>query len=67
MERYHFENKNRKSEKVKESKVTTFLCPTCGSKELFYEAGLISGYKYHCKDCDYIGTFVIEKDFEVDS
>jgi predicted RNA-binding Zn-ribbon protein involved in translation (DUF1610 family) len=49
----------------KDSKVTTFLCPTCGSKELFYEAGLISGYKYHCKDCDYIGSFVIEKDFKV--
>ena len=49
----------------KTSKVTTFLCPSCGSKELYYEAGLISGYKYHCKDCDYIGSFVIEKDFEV--
>jgi predicted RNA-binding Zn-ribbon protein involved in translation (DUF1610 family) len=46
-------------------KVTTFLCPSCGSKELYYEAGLISGYKYHCKDCDYIGSFIIEKDFKI--
>ncbi len=55
----------QKSEKEPE-KVTTFLCPSCGSKELYYESGLISGYKYHCKDCDYIGSFVIEKDFKID-
>ena len=37
-------------------------CPQCGSANLYYEAGLVTGYKYHCKDCDYIGAFVIEKD-----
>jgi predicted RNA-binding Zn-ribbon protein involved in translation (DUF1610 family) len=58
-------DKSDKRPKQKGEKVTTFLCPSCGSKELYYEAGLISGYKYHCKDCDYIGSFVIEKDFEV--
>jgi predicted RNA-binding Zn-ribbon protein involved in translation (DUF1610 family) len=58
-------DKGQKKKTKKESKVTTFLCPECGSKELYYEAGLISGYKYHCKDCDYLGSFVIEKDFEV--
>jgi predicted RNA-binding Zn-ribbon protein involved in translation (DUF1610 family) len=58
-------DKAEKKKSKKESKVTTFLCPECGSKELYYEAGLISGYKYHCKDCDYLGSFVIEKDFEV--
>ena len=57
--------KNKKPQKT--GKVTTLLCPTCGSKELYYEAGLISGYKYHCKDCDYIGTFVIEKDFKINN
>ena len=46
-------------------KVKVLLCPTCGGRELYYEAGLITGYKYHCKDCDYIGAFVIEKDFWV--
>ncbi|MEM2899610.1 MAG: hypothetical protein QXT63_02355 [Thermoplasmata archaeon] len=39
-------------------------CPECGSNELYYEAGLITGYKYHCKKCDYIGSFVIEKKIE---
>jgi len=37
-------------------------CPECGSASLYYEAGLVTGYKYHCKDCDYIGSFVIEKE-----
>jgi hypothetical protein len=46
-------------------KVVTLLCPMCGGKELYYEAGLITGYKYHCKDCDYIGAFVIEKEFKI--
>ncbi|WP_455392970.1 hypothetical protein [[Eubacterium] cellulosolvens] len=56
----------KEREPSRSEKITTFICPDCGGKELYYEAGLISGYKYHCKDCDYIGTFVIEKDFEVD-
>lgn len=37
-------------------------CPQCGSGRLYYEAGLMTGYKYHCKSCDYIGPFVIEMD-----
>lgn len=40
------------------------ICPQCGGNELYYEAGLITGYKYHCKDCDYIGAFIIETDIE---
>lgn len=65
-EKYDMPKKGKDTDTVSEpKKVTTFLCPTCGSKELYYEAGLISGYKYHCKDCDYIGSFVIEKDFKV--
>ena len=37
-------------------------CPHCGSASLYYEAGLVTGYKYHCRDCDYVGAFVIERD-----
>ncbi|MDD1768272.1 MAG: hypothetical protein LUQ27_06905 [Methanomassiliicoccales archaeon] len=40
------------------------VCPQCGSSDLYYEAGLLTGYKYHCKRCDYIGPLVIEKDLE---
>ncbi|MCK5024050.1 MAG: TFIIB-type zinc ribbon-containing protein [Thermoplasmata archaeon] len=40
-------------------------CPHCGSADMHYEAGLITGYKYHCNKCDYVGAFVIEKDIPV--
>jgi len=40
-------------------------CPQCGSSDLYYEAGLITGYKYHCKRCQYVGSFVIEKEIEI--
>jgi transposase-like protein len=43
-------------------KKTVLVCPHCGSASLYYEAGLVTGYKYHCKDCDYVGALVIEKD-----
>lgn len=43
---------------------TVLTCPQCGSADLYYEAALITGYKYHCKKCDYIGAFVIEKDID---
>jgi predicted RNA-binding Zn-ribbon protein involved in translation (DUF1610 family) len=43
---------------------TVLTCPQCGSADLYYEAGLITGYKYHCKNCGYIGAFVIEKDLD---
>ncbi|MEM4729784.1 MAG: hypothetical protein QXH42_08535 [Thermoplasmata archaeon] len=36
-------------------------CPQCGSRELYYEAGLITGYKYHCKRCQYMGPLVIQE------
>ncbi|MEM3852411.1 MAG: hypothetical protein QXP70_05365 [Methanomassiliicoccales archaeon] len=39
-------------------------CPVCGSTELYYEAGLITGQKYHCSKCDYIGPLVFERDIE---
>lgn len=41
-------------------------CPQCGGHDLYYENALITGYKYHCKDCDYIGPFIIEQDVDLD-
>ena len=46
-------------------KTSFLLCPQCRSPDLYYEAGLVTGYKYHCRKCNYVGTFVIEKDVEV--
>lgn len=37
------------------------FCPVCGGSDLYHEAGGMIG-KYHCKRCDYVGVFVIEKD-----
>lgn len=50
----------------KRKKRSVLTCPQCGSADLYYEAGLITGYKYHCKRCNYIGAFVIEKDIEME-
>lgn len=43
---------------------TVRTCPDCGSTELVPEAGFMTGYKYHCQDCDYVGALVIEQDIE---
>ncbi len=42
--------------------VKVLQCPQCGSADIHYEAGLITGQKYRCKKCGYVGAFVIEKD-----
>ena len=39
-------------------------CPQCGGTNIYYENALITGYKYHCKDCDYIGALIIEEDVD---
>jgi predicted RNA-binding Zn-ribbon protein involved in translation (DUF1610 family) len=54
---------HRRRKRAETVKVLT--CPDCGSSDLYYETGLITGYKYHCKKCDYIGSFVIEKSAKI--
>jgi uncharacterized protein (DUF983 family) len=49
----------------KRRSVKTTICPECGSTDMYYEAGLITGYVYHCKRCDYTGSFVVEKELHV--
>jgi predicted RNA-binding Zn-ribbon protein involved in translation (DUF1610 family) len=39
-------------------------CPQCGGTNIYYENALITGYKYHCKDCDYVGALIIEEDIK---
>jgi len=50
----------------KKIKRTILTCPNCGSADLYYETALITGQKYHCKRCNYVGSFVIEKDVEAE-
>lgn len=42
---------------------TILVCPQCGSPEIFYEIGGITG-TYHCKNCDYLGAVIFEQDVE---
>ena len=59
-----FSRRKRKGDEGPNKRRKVLTCPQCGSADLYYEAGLITGYKYHCKKCNYIGAFVIEKDID---
>ena len=54
----------KKSKTGKKRTIRVLTCPQCGSADLYYENALITGYKYHCKKCGYIGAFVVEKKIE---
>ncbi|MCX6652446.1 MAG: hypothetical protein NT137_03720 [Methanomassiliicoccales archaeon] len=43
------------------------ICPQCGSTDIFYEAGGITGQVYHCKKCDYIGALILEQEMDEES
>ncbi len=46
-------------------KMKVLTCPQCGGYNVYYEAGMTTGAKYHCQDCDYLGALVVEKDISV--
>jgi len=54
----------QKTRQGKKRIIRVLTCPQCGSADLYYENALITGYKYHCKRCGYIGAFVVEKQVE---
>ena len=37
-------------------------CPQCLSYNIIYDAGLITGQRYHCLACDYVGSLVLEEE-----
>lgn len=43
---------------------SVLLCPQCGSERIVYDAALITGQRYHCLACNYIGSFVVERDLK---
>jgi predicted RNA-binding Zn-ribbon protein involved in translation (DUF1610 family) len=49
-------------EASKETNPTILVCPQCGSTNVTYYMGMKTGVQYQCKDCDYVGAFIIEKD-----
>ena len=36
----------------------------CGSTDIYYVAGMITGQVYHCKNCGYEGSLIVEIDEE---
>ena len=50
--------------KKNELRKRVLRCPQCGGTNIYYENALITGYKYHCKDCNYVGALIIEEDIE---
>ena len=46
-------------------KMVAQICPECGHDELYLEGGLIAGHIYHCKKCDYVGAFVLEREIDL--
>ncbi len=37
-------------------------CPSCGSIRVVLNAGAITGQVYHCLDCQYLGSLILEVD-----
>jgi predicted RNA-binding Zn-ribbon protein involved in translation (DUF1610 family) len=37
-------------------------CPMCGSTQVELAAGQITGQVYHCRDCQYVGSLILEVD-----
>jgi transposase-like protein len=56
--------KNMKPSGERKKKKKVLRCPQCGSDDITYELGLITGYKYHCKKCQYVGVLVVEDEDE---
>lgn len=40
------------------------VCPQCGSDRIILDAALITGQRYHCLACDYVGSLIFERDLE---
>ncbi len=43
------------------------LCPHCRSDRVVLDAGLVTGQRYHCLSCDYVGALILEVDEPVES
>jgi hypothetical protein len=39
------------------------VCPVCGNSDLYYDG--YAGAVYHCKECGYMGAFIVEGNEEM--
>ncbi len=37
------------------------VCPKCGSKNIALFMGSLTGIRYRCKDCGYVGVVFLEE------
>jgi len=56
-------NRSRARENVPKE-TTVLVCPVCGSDEIDFELGLLTG-QYKCLRCHYFGAFVLKRDVVV--
>ena len=54
------------SNRDRRKRVRVLRCPDCRSTNIFYEAATMTGKKYKCGDCGYMGALVVEEDVMVD-
>jgi len=50
---------------VRRDRIVARTCPHCEGNDLYIEGGMYGGAIYHCKDCDYVGPFIIEREITV--
>ena len=50
----------REEEKKSPAK-KVLVCPVCNSTDVEYYIGGELGYQYRCKNCGYVGAFILEK------
>ncbi len=50
----------REEEKKSPAK-KVLVCPVCNSTDVVYYIGGELGYQYRCKNCGYVGAFILEK------
>ncbi len=50
----------REEEKKSPAK-NVLVCPVCNSTDVVYHIGGELGYQYRCKNCGYVGAFILEK------
>ena len=51
---------------TREKVVRVLRCPKCWGTNIFYETAMITGRKYRCGDCGYMGALVVEEDVKVE-
>lgn len=43
---------------------TVLVCPQCDSTHVTYFMGMKTGVQYQCKECGYVGSFIIEREMD---